>query len=133
MSLTDLFRPARKACRCSQGSQWAAIIPIAQAAVQASPDQPAAPAAGAETSTAEVPRGVAREIDVSHLPPPLPMIRILETLRDLGPGETLVVNQTRRPIHLYPTLDALGCTHETTERSPGKIQVRITNPPTSPA
>jgi hypothetical protein len=75
----------------------------------------------------------ARTIDVSHLPPPLPMVRILETLRDLGPGETLLVNHTRRPIHLYPKLDALGCTHETTELGPGKIEVRITNPPKRPS
>lgn len=70
----------------------------------------------------------ARTIDVGHLPPPLPMVRILEALRALGPGETLLVNHTRRPIHLYAKLDALGCTHETTEVAPGKLQVRITNP-----
>lgn len=75
-----------------------------------------------------IPSGVARAIDVSQLPPPLPMVRILETLRELGPGETLLVHHTRRPIHLYPKLEALGCTHETSEPEPGKIEVRITNP-----
>ena len=73
------------------------------------------------------------DVDVSHLPPPLPMVRILETLRALGPGETLLVHHTRRPIHLYPKLDALGCRHETTEPAPGKIQVRITTPPARPS
>ncbi len=121
MSLTDLFRRARGACQGSQQGQWAEIAPV---------DRPAAEGAGAETPTEEPPESVARSIDVSHLPPPLPMVRILETLRHLGPGETLLVNHTRRPIHLYPKLDALGCTHETTETVPGKIQVRITNPPT---
>ena len=116
MSLTDLFRTARAACQCSQ----AATAPT---------DQPVVQAAGAEPKAEQSPRGLARTIDVSHLPPPLPMVRILETLRDLGPGETLLVNHTRRPIHLYPKLDALGCTHETTELGPGKIEVRITNPP----
>ena len=72
-----------------------------------------------------------RTIDVSHLPPPLPMVRILETLRSLDPGQTLLVSHTRRPIHLYPKLDALGCTHETRERADGKIEVRITRPPAS--
>lgn len=72
-------------------------------------------------------------IDVSHLPPPLPMVRILETLRDLGPSETLLVHHTRRPIHLYPKLEALGCTHETTDLPGGGIQVRITNPPQQPS
>ena len=73
--------------------------------------------------------GVALAIDVSNLPPPLPMVRILETLRDLGPGETLLVHHTRRPIHLYPKLEALGCTHETTDLPSGAVTVRITNPP----
>ena len=119
MSLTDLFRTARGACQCSQRNQGAA----------APTDRPADQAAGAEPGTEPPPGTAARTIDVSHLPPPLPMVRILETLRNLGPGQTLLVNHTRRPIHLYPKLDALGCTHETTEVAPGKIQVRITNPP----
>jgi len=73
-----------------------------------------------------------RTIDVSHLPPPLPMVRILETLREIGSGQTLLVHHTRRPIHLYPRLDALGCTHETREHPDGTIEVRITTPSASP-
>lgn len=123
MSLTDMFRSSRGPCQCSQQSQWAEIGPIAR------PDAQDTPADG----EGEAAPSAARVIDVSHLPPPLPMVRILETLRDLGPGETLLVNHTRRPIHLYPKLDALGCTHETAELGPGKIQVRITNPPARPS
>lgn len=76
---------------------------------------------------------ITRTLDVSQLPPPLPMVRILETLRELGPGETLLVQHTRRPIHLYPKLEALGCTHETTEPAPGRVEVRITNPVSRPS
>ena len=83
--------------------------------------------------TTQLPSGVSRTIDVSHLPPPLPMVRILETLRTLGPSETLLVRHTRRPVHLYPKLDALGCTRETTEPQPGKIEVRITIPAARPS
>ena len=86
-----------------------------------------------EGTLSALPSSVAREIDVSHLPPPLPMVRILETLRELGSGETLLVRHTRRPIHLYPKLEALGCKYETTEPTPGKIEVRITNPATRPS
>jgi TusA-related sulfurtransferase len=78
--------------------------------------------------TSPLPGGVPRVLDVSRLPPPLPMVRILETLRELGAGETLLVRHTRRPIHLYPKLDALGCTHQTTEPEHGKLEIRITNP-----
>jgi uncharacterized protein (DUF2249 family) len=120
MSWTDLFRKSRGACKCSQQAKSAEIAPIDLAAAR-----PGAAEPGAEDATV----GISRTIDVSHLPPPLPMVRILETLRALGPGETLLVNHTRRPIHLYPKLDALGCTHATTESSTGKIEVRITNPP----
>jgi hypothetical protein len=59
------------------------------------------------------------------------MVRILETLRDIGPGQTLLVHHVRRPIHLYPRLDALGCTHETREWPDGKVEVQITTPPAS--
>jgi hypothetical protein len=121
MSLTDLFRAARGAY---QGSQHV------QGAETAQMQGPAAGGATAEPPPDDLPGGIARSIDVSHLPPPLPMVRILETLRDLGPSETLLVRHTRRPIHLYPKLDALGCTHETTVLGSGKIQVRITNPST---
>jgi hypothetical protein len=124
MSLTDLFRTARGARKSSQQGTWAEIAPI---------DRPASRQAAAEPDTEEAAAGIARAIDVSHLPPPLPMVRILETLRDLGPGETLLVNHTRRPFHLYPKLDAFGCTHETTELGSGKIEVRITNPPARPS
>jgi hypothetical protein len=61
------------------------------------------------------------------------MVRILEALRDLGPGKTLLVTHTRRPFDLYPKLDALGCTHATTEPGSGEIEVRITNPPARPS
>lgn len=69
-----------------------------------------------------------RTLDVSQLTPPLPMIRILEALRDLGPDQTLVVRHNRRPTHLYPKLDALGCRYQTVELSPGSIEVWITAP-----
>ena len=90
---------------------------------------------GAETDTMcnHLSSQITRTIDVSQLPPPLPMVRILETLRELGPGETLLVQHTRLPIHLFPKLDALGCTHETTELTPGKVEVRITNPTSRPS
>lgn len=62
-------------------------------------------------------------IDVSQLPL---LARILEALADLGPEQTLVVRLNRRPTHLYPKLDALGCHHRTVEHSPGRVEVWIT-------
>src|SRR4051794_7536933 len=113
MSPSDLARFVRRVCQGDEKARGAAPSNAASTG-QRSPE--------AGPMTSPLPDSTAPSIAVSHLPPPLPMVRILETLRDLGPGETLVVNHTRRPIHLYPKLDALGCTHETTEVAQGKIQ-----------
>ena len=113
MSLTDLFRSVRERLPVRSAGHGRGDRSIGRGCLPNESQE-------AEPRRAPLSRGVARAIDVSHLPPPLPMVRILETLRDLGPGETLLVNHTRRPIHLYPKLDALGCTHETTEVAAGQ-------------
>ena len=118
MSLNDLAQDVQGVCKCEQARKEAQAGVDAATVVQK---------ADGESQV------VALTIDVSHLPPPLPMVRILETLRDLGPGETLVVHHARRPIHLYPKLEGLGCTHETTEQPNGAVTVRITNPLATPA
>jgi uncharacterized protein (DUF2249 family) len=67
-------------------------------------------------------------IDVSELVPPEPMIRILEALEDLPAGGSLLVHHLRRPMHLYPRLDELGCRHETRELTPGHVEILIQKP-----
>jgi uncharacterized protein (DUF2249 family) len=64
-------------------------------------------------------------LDVSDLVPPEPMVRILETAARLELGQTLVVEHHRRPVYLYPQLDAQGFVHETNEIGPGRVQIRI--------
>ena len=64
-------------------------------------------------------------LDVSDLVPPEPMVRILEAASKLGPGQTLLVEHHRRPVYLYPQLDAQGFLHETSELGPGRVQIRI--------
>lgn len=114
MSRSDLASDVPGACQCNHARQAAGGQAGQANTVPVTPTEAA--------------NGVARTIDVSNLPPPLPMVRILETLRDLGPGETLLVQHARRPIHLYPKLEALGCSHETIELPDGSVRVRITNP-----
>jgi uncharacterized protein (DUF2249 family) len=67
-------------------------------------------------------------IDVSELVPPEPMVKILEALEALPPGGRLLVHHVRRPMHLYPRLDALGCRHETREIEPGRVRLLIEKP-----
>jgi uncharacterized protein (DUF2249 family) len=58
-------------------------------------------------------------LDVRGLEPPLPMVRVLERLDALEAGGTLTVLHERRPMFLYPQLDARGFVHETDEPEPG--------------
>ena len=64
-------------------------------------------------------------LDARGLEPPLPMVRVLERIETLGPGDTLEVLLERRPLFLYPQLEARGFTHQTDEPAPGVVRVRI--------
>lgn len=67
-------------------------------------------------------------IDVRGLPPPEPMVRVLECLDGLAPGGTLTVLHERRPMLLYPQLDERGFTHTTDEPEPGLVRIVIGRP-----
>jgi uncharacterized protein (DUF2249 family) len=64
-------------------------------------------------------------IDVRGLEPPEPMVRVLEQLDALAPGRHLEVLHDRRPMFLYPQLDASGFVHETDEPELGLVRIRI--------
>lgn len=64
-------------------------------------------------------------LDVRGLEPPLPMVRILERLERLPVGGRLTVLHERRPMFLYPQLDARGFGHETDEPEPGLVRIVI--------
>jgi TusA-related sulfurtransferase len=83
-------------------------------------DEPAMPDATAP--------GGSTTIDVRGLEPPLPMVLVLERLEGLGPGETLVVLHERRPMFLYPQIEARGFVHETDDSQPGTVRIVIRRP-----
>src|SRR5262249_25759031 len=64
-------------------------------------------------------------LDVRGLEPPEPMVRVLEELDRLGPGVELEVRHDRRPMFLYPQLDARGFVHETDQPEPGLVRIVI--------
>jgi uncharacterized protein (DUF2249 family) len=64
-------------------------------------------------------------LDVRELEPPEPMVRVLEALERLEPGERLEVLHARRPMFLYPQLDERGFAHETDEPEPGLVRIVI--------
>jgi len=67
-------------------------------------------------------------LDVRGLEPPEPMVRILERLDMLRPGQRLVVLHERRPMLLYPQLDERGFLHDTEEVEPGLVRIVVRRP-----
>src|SRR5262249_37692781 len=57
-----------------------------------------------------------------------PLVRILKALETLDAGDRLEVLIDRRPMLLYPQLDARGFTYVTEEREPGQFGIVITRP-----
>ena len=64
-------------------------------------------------------------LDVRGLEPPLPMVRVLEAVEALAPGQRLEVLHHRRPLFLYPQLEERGCRHATDEPEPGLVRIAI--------
>jgi uncharacterized protein (DUF2249 family) len=64
-------------------------------------------------------------LDVRGLEPPLPMVRVLEAVETLAPGQRLEVLHHRRPVFLYPQLEERGCRHATDEPEPGLVRIAI--------
>ncbi|HRP46904.1 MAG TPA: DUF2249 domain-containing protein [Trueperaceae bacterium] len=64
-------------------------------------------------------------LDNRGLEPPNPMIRTLEALDAMAPGDVLVIHNDRVPIYLLPQLVDAGAEYEVAEQPDGSAQVRI--------
>jgi uncharacterized protein (DUF2249 family) len=95
------------------------------------PAAPAASASPAPVARLAPPAGMPApgagliRLDVRGLEPPLPMVRVLEAVESLGPGQRLEVLHDRRPLFLYPQLEARGLRHVTDEPEPGLVRIAI--------
>jgi uncharacterized protein (DUF2249 family) len=88
----------------------------------------AVPAAAANLGPAESRSAAAGDtvrVDVRGLEPPLPMVRVLEAVEALAPGQHLEIWHNRRPVFLYPQLEARGCRHATDEPEPGVVRILV--------
>lgn len=65
------------------------------------------------------------EVDARGLEPPQPMVRILESLTALPASAKLRARTDRRPVHLYPLLEARGFKGESEEQSDGSFLTHI--------
>ncbi|MGD8624326.1 MAG: DUF2249 domain-containing protein [Anaerolineae bacterium] len=84
-----------------------------------------ASAAGEPAAGEGAPPVASVTIDVSQLTPPQPMMRVLEALAGLAPGETLLVRHVKRPMYLYSKLDEMGHRHQTWELGPDRVEILI--------
>jgi tRNA 2-thiouridine synthesizing protein A len=65
-------------------------------------------------------------LDNRGLEPPQPMMRTLEALEGLQPGESLTIINDRRPMFLFAELDEVGSTYDVEEQLDGSFKVVIT-------
>lgn len=74
---------------------------------------------GTERSVADAPAASGQELDLRDLEPPQPMVAVLEALEGLEKGQSLTALLDRRPIHLFPELEARKAGYRCEERSDG--------------
>ncbi|HEU5124698.1 MAG TPA: DUF2249 domain-containing protein [Verrucomicrobiae bacterium] len=65
------------------------------------------------------------ELDTRGMEPPQPLVTILETIPALPVNAELQARTDRRPMHLYPELEARGFNGETEEQSDGSFITHI--------
>jgi uncharacterized protein (DUF2249 family) len=104
------------------GGDWEVLFAAGDTA-DASASAPAATACGCGCSETGSP--TAMEVDARGLEPPQPMVKILEALQALPHGGVLRAFTDRRPMHLYPMLEARGFTAQTEELADGSFVTSI--------
>lgn len=101
----------------SAGGDW--VVLVERTSADAPPLPGRAPACPAQPSAA------LRKLDARGLEPPEPMMRILEAVEALGPGERLDALTDRRPIYLHAQLEQRGFRTEVREQEDGSVLTRI--------
>lgn len=96
-----------------------------RATTSAACEAKSAPRAGCGCGCAAPDAAEVVEVDARHLEPPQPMVKILEALAALPEGAELRAHTDRRPVHLYPMLEARGFVGETSEQSDGSHLTHI--------
>lgn len=70
----------------------------------------------------------ARRLDLRGMAPPEPMVRILNELATLEPGEELEAVLPHEPVPLYGALEQRGFVHEVVRDEPGACVLRVRRP-----
>lgn len=94
----------------------------------ANPEPSARPSpahAGCGCGCSEATPALILDVDARGLEPPQPMVRILEALTTLPSQAALRARTDRRPIHLYPLLEARGFAGTSEEQADGSYVTLI--------
>jgi TusA-related sulfurtransferase len=67
-------------------------------------------------------------LDVSDLPPPEPLERVLDALADLPAGDSLKVRLPMEPVLLYSMLRSMGLAWERNAEPGGTVELVIWEP-----
>jgi uncharacterized protein (DUF2249 family) len=65
-------------------------------------------------------------IDVRGLPPPRPLVQIMQLVSRLNADAVLIVHHDRDPLLLYPELAQIGWWAERIDGDPGEVRLRLT-------
>jgi hypothetical protein len=64
-------------------------------------------------------------IDVRGLPPPAPLVAILELVGSIGDTTPVIVHHERDPQMLYPELAEIGWTAVRIDGAPGEVRLKL--------
>ena len=64
-------------------------------------------------------------VDVRGLPPPQPLVTILDLVRSIADATPVVVHHERDPQFLYPELAEIGWTAERIDAPPGEVRLKL--------
>ncbi len=68
-------------------------------------------------------------IDVRGLPPPQPMVHILQLVASIDDATPVIVHHDRDPQMLYPELAEIGWSAEHIDGEPGEVRLRLARAP----
>lgn len=68
-------------------------------------------------------------VDVRGLPPPQPLVRILQLVASVPEGSLVTVHHDRDPLLLYPELAQIGWSAQRIEGEPGEVRLRLEKAP----
>jgi hypothetical protein len=64
-------------------------------------------------------------IDVRGLPPPVPLVAILELVESIGDATPVIVHHERDPQMLYPELAEIGWRAARIDGAPGEVRLKL--------